>query len=412
MPKRREKDLDEAYEPRQPRPRSKIPTTKQGDAPKKSKEQPTSTSRAKRDAKAANEPPIFWDDSTEVEEDVFDEEYERLYTEKMRKKAILRAAPPAPAPAPAKRSAASGRQYWLFRSEPEIRYKKEEVHEEEGHKEDGHELNVPLNVPLSVDDGHEEDGHGEDGHKLKVPFSVNDGHEEDGHELNVPLSVDDSHEEDGHKLKVPVNVPLSVDDGHEEDGPKPKVPLNVPFSVDDLAAETEPIPWDSSKTAGRSIIALNYMRDMRKGDLAFFYHDNCETPAIVGIMEIVTGPSIDPSGIDDDDACGVFILRPPPLKPIDPEDPENPENLPDPFFMPSIPLPPPEWLLVHVTLKQKLETPITFKQMEEWRQKKGHPLRLMRILVAPGLVAVSKVEKKEWKFLVGEMAKNGDTIAK
>ena len=42
--------------------------------------------------------------------------------------------------------------------------------------------------------------------------------------------------------------------------------------------------WDGV----RNYQARNMMRDdMRKGDLAFFYHSNCPEPAIVGIMEVV-----------------------------------------------------------------------------------------------------------------------------
>jgi predicted RNA-binding protein with PUA-like domain len=29
------------------------------------------------------------------------------------------------------------------------------------------------------------------------------------------------------------------------------------------------------------------MREMKKGDYAFFYHSNCKTPGVAGIMEIV-----------------------------------------------------------------------------------------------------------------------------
>lgn len=29
------------------------------------------------------------------------------------------------------------------------------------------------------------------------------------------------------------------------------------------------------------------MRDMKKGDFAFFYHSNCKVPGVVGVMEIV-----------------------------------------------------------------------------------------------------------------------------
>lgn len=35
------------------------------------------------------------------------------------------------------------------------------------------------------------------------------------------------------------------------------------------------------------------MEEMKKGDLAFFYHSNCKPPGIVGIMEIVQEHSID-----------------------------------------------------------------------------------------------------------------------
>lgn len=42
-------------------------------------------------------------------------------------------------------------------------------------------------------------------------------------------------------------------------------------------------------------IARNLMRDMKKGDYAFFYHSNCKTPAVVGVMEIVQEHSPDGS---------------------------------------------------------------------------------------------------------------------
>ena len=39
--------------------------------------------------------------------------------------------------------------------------------------------------------------------------------------------------------------------------------------------------------------ARNNMRAMKKGDFAFFYHSNCPTPGIAGIMAIVKEHSID-----------------------------------------------------------------------------------------------------------------------
>lgn len=39
------------------------------------------------------------------------------------------------------------------------------------------------------------------------------------------------------------------------------------------------------------------MRDMKKGDYAFFYHSNCKTPGVVGVMEIVQEHSVDGSAL-------------------------------------------------------------------------------------------------------------------
>lgn len=58
------------------------------------------------------------------------------------------------------------------------------------------------------------------------------------------------------------------------------------FSIDDLKnAPGKREHWDGI----RNYQARNFIRDdMRKGDLAFFYHSNCKTPGVVGICEIVS----------------------------------------------------------------------------------------------------------------------------
>jgi len=48
----------------------------------------------------------------------------------------------------------------------------------------------------------------------------------------------------------------------------------------------------------RNYVARNNMRAMRKGDLAFFYHSNCEAPGIVGVMRIAEEHSLDHSALD------------------------------------------------------------------------------------------------------------------
>lgn len=64
------------------------------------------------------------------------------------------------------------------------------------------------------------------------------------------------------------------------------------FSIDDLKkrpAQTE--AWDGV----RNYQARNYMREMKVGDQAFFYHSNCPVPGIVGVMEIACEAYPDPT---------------------------------------------------------------------------------------------------------------------
>lgn len=55
-------------------------------------------------------------------------------------------------------------------------------------------------------------------------------------------------------------------------------------SIDHLAnAPHRTLPW----TGVRNYQARNFMREMKVGDQAFFYHSNCDPPGIVGIVEVV-----------------------------------------------------------------------------------------------------------------------------
>jgi len=62
------------------------------------------------------------------------------------------------------------------------------------------------------------------------------------------------------------------------------------FSIEDLRRENV-AGWDGV----RNYQARNFMRAMRKGDLAFFYHSNTEPPAIAGLMEIIQEAHPDPT---------------------------------------------------------------------------------------------------------------------
>ncbi len=55
------------------------------------------------------------------------------------------------------------------------------------------------------------------------------------------------------------------------------------YSIDHLLSQQRKTDhWDGI----RNYQARNFMRDqMKKGDLAFFYHSNCVEPAVVGIYQ-------------------------------------------------------------------------------------------------------------------------------
>ena len=66
------------------------------------------------------------------------------------------------------------------------------------------------------------------------------------------------------------------------------------YSIKDLESEKETL-WDGI----RNYQARNYMRSMKIGDQAFFYHSNTKPPGIVGLMEIIETHLIDPYQFDE-----------------------------------------------------------------------------------------------------------------
>ena len=136
------------------------------------------------------------------------------------------------------------------------------------------------------------------------------------------------------------------------------------FSIDDLKRRrTE--PWDGV----RNYQARNMLRDeMKKGDLAFFYHSNCEAPGIVGIMEIAKPGYPDPTAFDPASR----------------------------YFDPKSDLDNPRWYLVDVKYRRKLKRPIT---LEELRQKP--PLQKMQLLQKGNRLSVMPLTKKEWDYILG-----------
>lgn len=137
------------------------------------------------------------------------------------------------------------------------------------------------------------------------------------------------------------------------------------YSIDDLAAQRKKTDhWDGI----RNYQARNFIRDdMKKGDLALFYHSNCESPAVVGVVEIVREAYPDHTAFDPNE------------KYFDPKsDPDDPR-----------------WLMVDVKFRKKFRQPVTLKAMKS-EKKLGD----MRLVQRGNRLSIMPVEKAEWTHIL------------
>jgi predicted RNA-binding protein with PUA-like domain len=136
------------------------------------------------------------------------------------------------------------------------------------------------------------------------------------------------------------------------------------FSFDDLMnAPNQTSHWDGV----RNYQARNFMRDeMKKGDLAFFYHSGAE-PAIVGIVEIVREGYPDHTAVDPKDAH------------YDPRSKGGESS----------------WSMVDVRAIERLPRPVTLSEMRTKPELEGMPL-----LQKGNRLSVQKVGAAEWNAVL------------
>lgn len=131
------------------------------------------------------------------------------------------------------------------------------------------------------------------------------------------------------------------------------------FSIDDLK-KMKREHWDGI----RNYQARNMMRDdMKKGDLALFYHSNTTPPGIVGVMEIVKESYPDFTAFDPDSKY---------------YDPKSTEDKP-------------RWYMVDVRFKEKFKHMITLSAL-----KANAALKDMLILRKGNRLSITPVTKKQW----------------
>ena len=135
------------------------------------------------------------------------------------------------------------------------------------------------------------------------------------------------------------------------------------YSIDDLKKDkTE--PWDGI----RNYQVRNMIRDdMRIGDIAFYYHSNCDIPGIYGLMTINSKAYPDHTAFDK--KAKYYDIKSDKKKPT--------------------------WLMVDVKYKRKLKNPITLKELKS--EKK---LSNMKVVQKGNRLSITEVEKKDWEYIL------------
>ena len=138
------------------------------------------------------------------------------------------------------------------------------------------------------------------------------------------------------------------------------------FTIEELEnTPSQTVDWIPTKGI-RNYQARNFMRDdMSLGDQAFFYQSNCESPGIVGIMEITKLAYPDPLQFLKDNK----------------------------YYDPKSTLENPRWLNVDVTLVKKLQL-IELKKLRDYSELKD-----MMILRKGNRLSITPVSQNEWSFI-------------
>ena len=137
------------------------------------------------------------------------------------------------------------------------------------------------------------------------------------------------------------------------------------YSIEDLAAQEKKTDhWDGI----RNYQARNFIRnDMSASDLAFFYHSNCESPAVVGIIKIVSSAYPDHTAFD------------PTEKYYHPKsDPDNPR-----------------WFMVDVRLIKRFRSTVTLMEI------RAEPkLKSMKLVQKGNRLSILPLTEREWKHIL------------
>ncbi|KAI7800794.1 thymocyte nuclear protein 1 [Triplophysa rosa] len=155
--------------------------------------------------------------------------------------------------------------------------------------------------------------------------------------------------------------------------------VDVKFGIEDLKAlPNQTGCWDGV----RNYQARNFMRDMKVGQQAFFYHSNCKEPGIAGLMKIVKESYVDHTQFDKK----------------------------DPHYDPSSKPDNPKWSMVDVQFERMTQRFIPLSELKNYHLQhkvKGGPLKDLALFTRARL-SVQPLTAAEFDFVLS--LENADPV--
>ncbi len=136
------------------------------------------------------------------------------------------------------------------------------------------------------------------------------------------------------------------------------------FGVEHLKSRPDKTaPWDGV----RNFQARNFMREMKRGDLAFFYHSSCAEPGVAAVVKIVKEAYPDHTSWDKKGEH--YDARSTPEKPY--------------------------WYMVDVKLERQLKQPVLLTDI-----KACTALKNMRLVQRGNRLSVMPISEPEWNKIL------------
>jgi predicted RNA-binding protein with PUA-like domain len=148
--------------------------------------------------------------------------------------------------------------------------------------------------------------------------------------------------------------------------------VDMKFSFNDLInSKNQTTSWDGV----RNYEARNHLKKMRINEKAFFYHSNCKTPGIIGLVTVCKEAYVDHTQFDSKDTHF---------------DPKSTKNNP-------------KWLMVDVKFDRSLKRFISLSELKSIHLKhksKGNGELINLSLFTRSRLSIQPINEIEWNFII------------